>query len=168
MGQGGFSQDASYYVCVKLGVDHMGRPQFSDALAHFSERRNAVAYKSEWRHGARPSTSTSAPSITSRRRQRKSGSWTTGPRPTLPTRQKLMRAPGRRPSLRLPLPSQLTGTESRLTGGGSLGEKGTPAPHGAGAGASRLQSSREPCGPFAEASEGPEAQRATAGDQHPA
>ena len=47
MGQGGFSQDASYYVCVKLGVDHMGRPQFSDALAHFSARRNAVAYKSE-------------------------------------------------------------------------------------------------------------------------
>jgi hypothetical protein len=47
MEQGGFSQDASYDVCVKLGVDHMGRPQFSDAIVHFSERRNAVAYKSE-------------------------------------------------------------------------------------------------------------------------
>ncbi len=45
MGQGGFSQDASYDVCVKLGVDHMGRPEFSDAIARFSERRNAVAYK---------------------------------------------------------------------------------------------------------------------------
>ena len=31
------SQDASYDVYVKLGVDHMGRPEFSDALAHFRE-----------------------------------------------------------------------------------------------------------------------------------
>jgi hypothetical protein len=39
------SQDVSYDVYVKLGVDHMGRPEFSDAIAHFRERHNAVAYK---------------------------------------------------------------------------------------------------------------------------
>ena len=38
------SQDVSYDVYVKLGVDHMGRPKFSDAIAHFREQRNAVTY----------------------------------------------------------------------------------------------------------------------------
>jgi hypothetical protein len=45
MGQEGLSQDVSYDVYVKLGVDHMGRPEFSDAIAHFREQRNAVTYK---------------------------------------------------------------------------------------------------------------------------
>ena len=39
------SQDVSYDVYIKLGVDHMGRPKFSDAIAHFREQSNAVAYK---------------------------------------------------------------------------------------------------------------------------
>lgn len=38
-------RDVSYDVYVKLGVDHLGRPEVSDAIAHFSEQRNAVAYK---------------------------------------------------------------------------------------------------------------------------
>jgi hypothetical protein len=41
----GLRQDVSYDVYVKLGVNHLGRPEFSDAIAHFSEQRNAVAYK---------------------------------------------------------------------------------------------------------------------------
>jgi hypothetical protein len=45
MKQEGLSQDVSYDVYVKLGVDHMGRPEFSDAIAHFREQRNAVTYK---------------------------------------------------------------------------------------------------------------------------
>ncbi len=45
MGQEGLSQDVSYDVYVKLGVDHMGRPEFSDAIAHFSKQHNAVTYK---------------------------------------------------------------------------------------------------------------------------
>ncbi len=45
MEQEGLGQEVSYDVYVKLGVDHMGRPEFSDAIAHFSEQRNAVAYK---------------------------------------------------------------------------------------------------------------------------
>ncbi len=39
------NQDVSYDVYVMLGVDHMGRPEFSDAIAHFSEQRYALAYK---------------------------------------------------------------------------------------------------------------------------
>jgi hypothetical protein len=39
------SQDVSYDVYVKLGVDHMGRPEFSESIAHFREQSNAVAYK---------------------------------------------------------------------------------------------------------------------------
>ena len=45
MGQEALSQDVSYDVYVKLGVDHMGRPEFSDAIAHFREQHNAVTYK---------------------------------------------------------------------------------------------------------------------------
>jgi hypothetical protein len=45
MGQDRLSQDVSYDVYVKLGVDHMGRPEFSDAIAHFREQRNAITYK---------------------------------------------------------------------------------------------------------------------------
>jgi hypothetical protein len=47
MGQEGLSQDVSYDVYVKLGVDHMGRPEFSDDIAHFSKQHNAVTYKRE-------------------------------------------------------------------------------------------------------------------------
>jgi hypothetical protein len=45
MRQERLTQDVSYDVYVKLGVDHMGRPEFSDAIAHFREQDNAVAYK---------------------------------------------------------------------------------------------------------------------------
>ena len=45
MGQEALSQDVSYDVYVMLGVDHMGRPEFSDAIAHFREQRNAATYK---------------------------------------------------------------------------------------------------------------------------
>src|SRR3712207_7615978 len=45
MGQEALSQDVSYDVCVKLGVDHMGRSEFSDAIAHLREQLNAVTYK---------------------------------------------------------------------------------------------------------------------------
>ncbi len=45
MRQEKLGQDVSYDVYVKLGVDHMGRPEFSDAIAHFRKRHNAVAYK---------------------------------------------------------------------------------------------------------------------------
>jgi hypothetical protein len=45
MGHEGLSQDVSYDVYVKLGMDHMGRPEFSDAIAHFREQRNAATYK---------------------------------------------------------------------------------------------------------------------------
>jgi hypothetical protein len=45
MRQERLSQDVSYDVYVKLGVDHMGSPEFSDAIAHFREQHNAVAYK---------------------------------------------------------------------------------------------------------------------------
>jgi len=45
MRQERLTQDVSYDVYVKLGVDHMGRPEFSDAIAHFKEQDNAVAYK---------------------------------------------------------------------------------------------------------------------------
>jgi hypothetical protein len=45
MGQDRLSQDVSYDVYVKLGVDHMGRPEFSDAIGHFREQRNAITYK---------------------------------------------------------------------------------------------------------------------------
>ena len=44
-GQEGLNHDVSYDVYVKLGVDHMGRPEFSDVIAHFMEQRNAVAYR---------------------------------------------------------------------------------------------------------------------------
>jgi hypothetical protein len=46
-GRAGLGQDVSYDVYVKLGVDHMGRPAFSDAIAHFKERQNAVTYRRE-------------------------------------------------------------------------------------------------------------------------
>ncbi len=45
MRQEGLRQEASYDVYVKLGVDHMGRPEFSDTIAHFREQHNAVTYK---------------------------------------------------------------------------------------------------------------------------
>jgi hypothetical protein len=45
MRQERLGQDVSYDVYVKLGVDYMGRPEFSDAIAHFRKRHNAVAYK---------------------------------------------------------------------------------------------------------------------------
>jgi hypothetical protein len=45
MGHDGLNQDVSYDVYVKLGMDHTGRPEFSDAIAHFREQRNAVTYK---------------------------------------------------------------------------------------------------------------------------
>ena len=44
-GRAGSSQDVSYDVYVKLGVDKSGRPTFSDAIVHFKERRNAVTYR---------------------------------------------------------------------------------------------------------------------------
>jgi pyruvate/2-oxoglutarate dehydrogenase complex dihydrolipoamide acyltransferase (E2) component len=39
------SGEVSYDVYVKGGVDSMGRDEFSEAVAHFVERRNAVALK---------------------------------------------------------------------------------------------------------------------------
>jgi hypothetical protein len=45
MGQQTLSQEVSYDVYVKLGVDHMGRSEFSDAIAHLREQLNAVTYK---------------------------------------------------------------------------------------------------------------------------
>jgi hypothetical protein len=45
MAQEALSQDVSYDACVKLGVDHMGRSEFSDAIAHLREQLNAVTYK---------------------------------------------------------------------------------------------------------------------------
>ena len=39
------SGEASYDVYVKKGVDPMGRDEFSEAVAHFLERANAVALK---------------------------------------------------------------------------------------------------------------------------
>jgi hypothetical protein len=45
MGHERLSQDVSYDVYVKLSVDHLGRTEFSDAVAHFREHRNAVTYK---------------------------------------------------------------------------------------------------------------------------
>jgi hypothetical protein len=45
MEQEGLSQDVSYDAYVKLDVDHMGRPEFSDAIAPFRGQRNAVTYK---------------------------------------------------------------------------------------------------------------------------
>jgi hypothetical protein len=39
------SGKASYDVYVKKGVDPMGRDEFSEAVAHFVERANAVALK---------------------------------------------------------------------------------------------------------------------------
>jgi len=45
MGQKGLSQDISYDVYVKLSMDQMGTPEFSDAIASFREQRNAVTYK---------------------------------------------------------------------------------------------------------------------------
>lgn len=44
-GQEGLNHDVSYDVYVKLGVDHMGTPEFSDPIAHFSKKHNAVTYK---------------------------------------------------------------------------------------------------------------------------
>ena len=45
MGQEALSQDVGYDACVKLGVDHMERSEFSDAIAHLREQLNAVTYK---------------------------------------------------------------------------------------------------------------------------
>jgi hypothetical protein len=39
------SQEASYDVYVKSGVDELGREEFGPAVAHFVERTNAVALK---------------------------------------------------------------------------------------------------------------------------
>ena len=39
------SEEVSYDVYVKEGVDSMGRDEFSEAVAHFVERDNAVALK---------------------------------------------------------------------------------------------------------------------------
>jgi hypothetical protein len=39
------SQEASYDVYVKIGVDRLGREEFGPAVAHFVERGNAVALK---------------------------------------------------------------------------------------------------------------------------
>jgi hypothetical protein len=39
------SEDVSYDVYVKSGVDSMGRGEFGEAVAHFVERDNAVALK---------------------------------------------------------------------------------------------------------------------------
>jgi hypothetical protein len=39
------SQEASYDVYVKGGVDQLGRDNFGAAVAHFVERSNAVALK---------------------------------------------------------------------------------------------------------------------------
>jgi hypothetical protein len=39
------SEEASYDVYVKEGVDHMGRDKLGEAVAHFVERDNAVALK---------------------------------------------------------------------------------------------------------------------------
>ena len=39
------SQEASYDVYVKSGVDPLGRDEFGPAVAHFVERHNAVALK---------------------------------------------------------------------------------------------------------------------------
>jgi hypothetical protein len=39
------SGEVSYDVYVKNGVDHMGRDEFGEAVAHFVEHDNAVAHK---------------------------------------------------------------------------------------------------------------------------
>jgi hypothetical protein len=39
------SEETSYDVYVKSGVDHLGRDDFGTAVAHFVERSNAVALK---------------------------------------------------------------------------------------------------------------------------
>jgi hypothetical protein len=39
------SQEASYDVYVKSDIDKLGRDEFGPAVAHFIERRNAVALK---------------------------------------------------------------------------------------------------------------------------
>jgi hypothetical protein len=39
------SQEASYDVYVKSGVDRLGRDDFGAAVAHFMDRGNAVALK---------------------------------------------------------------------------------------------------------------------------
>jgi hypothetical protein len=39
------SQEASYDVYVKTGVDRLGRDEFGPAVAHFVGRNNAVALK---------------------------------------------------------------------------------------------------------------------------
>jgi hypothetical protein len=44
-GRGRLSQEVSYDVYVKNGVDGMGRDEFGEAVAHFMERSNAVALK---------------------------------------------------------------------------------------------------------------------------
>jgi len=41
----GVSDEASYDVYVKSGVDRLGRDEFGEAVAHFMERDNAVALK---------------------------------------------------------------------------------------------------------------------------
>ena len=42
---GGSSQETSYDVYVKSGVDGLGRDEFGPAVAHFMDRNNAVALK---------------------------------------------------------------------------------------------------------------------------
>jgi hypothetical protein len=42
---GELSQEVSYDVYVKKGVDPMGRDEFGEAVAHFVDRSNAVALK---------------------------------------------------------------------------------------------------------------------------
>jgi hypothetical protein len=41
----GVSEEVSYDVYVKRGVDRLGRDEFGEAVAHFMERSNAVALK---------------------------------------------------------------------------------------------------------------------------
>ena len=41
----GLSQETSYDVYVKSGVDGLGRDEFGPAAAHFMDRDNAVALK---------------------------------------------------------------------------------------------------------------------------
>jgi hypothetical protein len=90
MRQEALSQDVGYDACVKLGVDHMERSEFSDAIAHLREQLNAVTYKRQLE--ARGETvhiqkNTVTPSP---RRRGRSGSWTTSPRPARRTTKNLL------------------------------------------------------------------------------
>ena len=72
--EGNVSGEASYDVYVKKGVDSMGRDEFSEAVAHFVERANAVALKRRLVARGRRCTSRGASSTASAKRRRNGAS----------------------------------------------------------------------------------------------